>query len=86
MTYRLRVTARAVADADKAHEWIAEHISPASGRTLVSGSLQANGDADPPALPVPVWRPRVINSPIELRELLFGKRNFKYRIIFTIRR
>ena len=27
MTYRLSVTARAVADADEAHAWIAEHRS-----------------------------------------------------------
>jgi hypothetical protein len=29
VTYRLRVTARAVADADEAYAWIAEHLSPA---------------------------------------------------------
>jgi plasmid stabilization system protein ParE len=29
VTYRLRVTARAVADADETYVWIAEHQSPA---------------------------------------------------------
>ena len=36
MTYRLRVTARAVADADAAYAWIAEHISPARAERFSS--------------------------------------------------
>ena len=56
MTYRLHVTARAVADADEAYAWIAEHLSPESDKFSE-----------------------------ELRELLYGKWNSKYRIVFAIR-
>ena len=37
MTYRLRVTARAVADADEAYAWIAEHLSPAQAERWYQG-------------------------------------------------
>ena len=37
MTYRLRVTARAVADADEAYAWIAEHRSPAQAERWYQG-------------------------------------------------
>jgi plasmid stabilization system protein ParE len=35
--YRLRVTARAVADADEAHAWIAEHLSAARAERWYQG-------------------------------------------------
>ena len=38
MTYRLRVTARAVGDADAAYAWIAEHLSPAQASAGIKGS------------------------------------------------
>jgi len=37
VTYRLRVTARAVADADEAYAWIAEHLSPAQAERWYQG-------------------------------------------------
>ncbi len=51
---------------------------------MVSGSLQTDGDTDPPArtLPAGAENPKF---PFEIRELLYGKRKNKHRIIFTIR-
>ncbi len=40
MTYRLRVTARAVTDADEAYAWIAEHHSPAQAERWYQGLIK----------------------------------------------
>ena len=37
MTYRVRVAARAVADADESYDWIAEHGSPAQADRWYQG-------------------------------------------------
>jgi len=70
---------------DEAHAWIAEHLSPAPGRTLViKVSSKQMETLDPPASRCP----RAAESdkfPEELRELLYGSRKNKYRIIFAIR-
>ena len=84
MNYRLRVTARAVADADQAHAWIAEHLSPAKAERWYQGLFKHMETLTRQ----PARCPRAAESdkfPEELRELLYGKRKNKYRIIFTIR-
>jgi plasmid stabilization system protein ParE len=83
LKYRIRVTARAMGDADAASRWIAEHRSPARAERWYQG-LFARIEAltsQPLRCPVIAERRRF---PEELRELLYGKRNKKYRIIFTI--
>ncbi|MGO8901574.1 MAG: type II toxin-antitoxin system RelE/ParE family toxin [Isosphaeraceae bacterium] len=84
MTYRLRVTARAVADADEAYAWIAEHLSPAQAERWYQGLFKQMETLTRQ----PSRCPRATESdkfPEELRELLYGKRNSKYRIVFAIR-
>ena len=84
MTYRLRITARAVVDADEAYAWITEHLSPAQAERWYQGLFQQMETLTQH----PTRCPRAAEShkfPEELRELLYGKRKNKYRIIFTIR-
>jgi plasmid stabilization system protein ParE len=84
VTYRLRVTARAVGDADAAYAWIAEHLSPAQAERWYQGLFEKMETLTRQ----PTRCPRAAESdrfPEELRELLYGKRNNKYRILFTIR-
>jgi plasmid stabilization system protein ParE len=84
VTYRLRVTARAVADADEAYAWIAEHFSTGKAESWYQGLFKQMETLTR----LPLRCPRAAESdkfPEELRELLYGKRNNKYRIIFAIR-
>jgi plasmid stabilization system protein ParE len=84
VTYRLRVTAQAVADADLAYAWIAEHSSPAQAERWYQGLFKQMETLTRQ----PLRCPRAAESDKfveELRELLYGKRKNKYRIIFAIR-
>ena len=82
MTYRLRVTARAVADADEAYAWISEHLSSAQTERWYQGLFKQMETLTRQ----PNRCPRAAESdrfPEELRELLYGKRNNKYRIVIS---
>ncbi len=84
MTYRLRVTARAVADADETHAWIAEHLSLDQAERWYQGLFKQMETLTQH----PTRCPRAAESdkfPEELRQLLYGKRKNKHRIIFAIR-
>jgi plasmid stabilization system protein ParE len=84
VTYRLRVTARAVGDADAAYTWIAEQHSPDQAERWYQGLFEQMETLTRQ----PTRCPRAAESdrfPEELRELLYGKRDNKYRILFTIR-
>ena len=84
MIYRLRVTARAVADADEAYAWIAKHISTARAERWYEGLFKHMETLTRQ----PTRCPRAAESDRfseELRELLYGSRKNKHRIIFTIR-
>jgi plasmid stabilization system protein ParE len=83
VTYRLRVTARAVGDSDEAYAWIAEHLSPAQGERWYQGLFKQMETLtrQPSRCPLAAENPKF---PFEIRELLYGKRKNKYRIIFTI--
>ncbi len=84
MTYRLRVTAQAVADADEAYAWIAEHSSAALAERWYLGLFKQMETLTRQ----PLRCPRAAESdkfPEKLRELLYGKRKNKDRIIFAIR-
>jgi plasmid stabilization system protein ParE len=84
VTYRLRVTARAVGDADGAYAWIAEHRSPAQAERWYQGLFKQMETLtyQPSRCPLAAENPKF---PFEIRELLYGKRKNKHRIIFTIR-
>jgi plasmid stabilization system protein ParE len=84
MTYRLRVTAQAVGDADEAYAWIAEHASPAQAERWYQGLFKQMETLTrhPSRCPLAAESPRF---PFEIRQLLYGKRKNKYRILFTIR-
>ena len=62
MTYRLRVTAQAVADADETHAWITEHGSPDQADRWYQGlfTQMETLTKHPPAARV---RPKATNSP-----------------------
>ena len=84
MTYRLRVTARAVGNADEAYAWIAEQLSLAQAERWYQGLFKQMETLTRQ----PTRGPRAPESdrfPEERRELRYGKRSSKYRIIFTIR-
>lgn len=84
MTYRLSVTAHAVADADDAYAWIAEHRSLDQAERWYQGLFKQMETLTRH----PLRCPRAAESdkfPEELRELLYGRRKNKYRIIFTVR-
>ena len=84
MTYRLRITGRAVGDADEAHAWIAEHRSAAQAERWYQGLFKQMETLTRQ----PSRCPRAAESdkfPEELRELLYGKGKSKSCIIFAIR-
>jgi plasmid stabilization system protein ParE len=84
VTVRLRVTARAVADADESDDWIAKHLSPAQAERWYQGLFKQMETLTSH----PARCPRAAESdkfPEELRELLYGKQKSKHRIIFAIR-
>jgi plasmid stabilization system protein ParE len=84
VTYRLRVTARAVADADEASDWIAEHVSPAQADRWYRGLFEQMETLTQHPLRCPLAA-ESDRFGEELRELLYGKRNNKHRIVFAIR-
>ena len=84
MTYRLRVTARGVADADEAHAWIADHLSVAQAERWYEGLFKQMETLTLQPTRCPL-APECDRFQMELRQLLYGKRHNKHRIIFTIR-
>jgi plasmid stabilization system protein ParE len=85
VTYRLRVTARAVADADVAADWIAEHVSSAQADRWYQGLFERMETLTR----YPLRCPRAAESDRfgeELREMLYGKGRKKHRIVFAIRK
>ncbi len=84
MRYRIRVTARAMGDADSAAQWIAEHSSPTRAERWYQGLFERIETLTSQPLRCPVIA-ESRRFPEGLRELLYGNRNNKYRIIFAIR-
>jgi plasmid stabilization system protein ParE len=71
-------------DADAASQWIAEHHSPVRAERWYQGLFARIETLTRQPLRCPVIA-ESRRFPEELRELLYGRRNNKYRIIFTIR-
>jgi plasmid stabilization system protein ParE len=84
VTYRLRVTARDVADADETHAWITEHVPAEQADRWYQGRFKQMETLTKH----PTRCPRAAESDQfteELRQLLYGKRKNKHRISFAIR-
>jgi plasmid stabilization system protein ParE len=84
LKYRIRVTARAMGGADAAAQWIAEHSSPAQAERWYQDLFEQIETLTSQPLRCPVIA-ESHRFPEELRELPYGKRNNKYRIVFAIR-
>lgn len=82
MDYRVRITQRAISDAEDVHEWIFDE-SPERAFSWFSGLLGAIYGLSV----FPTRCPLALESrdlPIEVRQLLYGKRGGVYRILFHI--
>ena len=83
MDYRVEVTEVAAAEVDSAYEWIKERAPLAAerwynGLMAALSSLQQN----------PRRCPRVFRTEFEeaeVRQLIYGRRQGRYRVLFTIR-
>ncbi len=73
-----------MADADAAYSWIAAHRSPARAERWYQELFNQIGTLTRHPGRCPLAR-ESDRFPEELRELLHGKRNNKYRILFTMR-
>lgn len=82
MSFEVRISARAFADADEALTRIAQHAPMTGARWYAAlfDKVQTLEDS-PQRCPLAA---EAENLGIELRELLFGKRRGVYRILFTI--
>lgn len=84
MSYRLRITARAVGEADAAHAWMVEHLTQEAADRWYRGlfdQMETLGRQ-------PLLCPRAAESEKlseEIREQVYGKGKIMYRILFTIR-
>ena len=83
MTYRFEISERARADADEAYAWIAQRSLEQAERWYQGLFEQIETLTSHPLLcPVAAEDDKF---PEEIREMLYGKRHNKYRIVFTIR-
>jgi plasmid stabilization system protein ParE len=84
MTYRIELSANAKADIRDATRWLREQASPTvvdrwlSGLNRTLKTLRSRPSSHPLAAENDKF-------PEEIREMLYGKRRIKYRIVFTIR-
>ncbi len=83
MTYRFEISDRARADADEAYAWIAQS-SPEQAERWYQGLFEQIETLTSRPLLYPVAAEND-KFPEEIREMLYGKRRNKYRIVFTIR-
>jgi plasmid stabilization system protein ParE len=84
--FKLEITDRARDDADAAHAWMAENISPAYAETWYQGLFQQIESL----MKHPTHCPEARESPKfteKIQELVYGKSKHKnkYRILFRIR-
>ncbi len=82
MNYRVVIETRAIRDIDEATGWIAAQASDAAERWFTAIEAEINSLAR-----FPERCPRAREDGLfkyELRQLVFGRRHGRYRIIFTI--
>jgi plasmid stabilization system protein ParE len=83
VSYRVVVTARAMADAIEAFRWIAERSPDAAARWYEAFEQAIATLADMPER-CPVAEDESKQLGITLRQLLYGRRGGVYRILFSI--
>ena len=82
-TYRVIVEPRALEEIADAYQWIANH-SPAAALKWFNGLTEVRDSLRqyPARCPVVAGRP---GSGSEIRQLLYGRRWNRYRMLFTVR-
>jgi plasmid stabilization system protein ParE len=85
MKYRVRLTARAERDVDEALAWLCEQGAGSAARRWHQRILAAVGklERQPERCPLAAESE---DLGIELRELIFGRRQGVYRVLFIIER
>jgi len=84
MTCRVRLTPQAEADIERIYRWIISE-APARGAEWFNGLVEAIGTLshNPERCPLAPESP-LFEEPI--RQLVYGKRSGRYRILFAVRR
>jgi plasmid stabilization system protein ParE len=84
MKYRIELAAHAKTDIRQQAQWLREQASPAKANEWLAGLYKAIDtlQSRPQRCSVAAESDKF---PEEIRELLYGKRKHKHRIIFTIR-
>ena len=83
MKFRVRIETRAARDIDEASGWLAAHSAEAAERWFNALEAEISSLKN-----FPTRCPRAREDglfPYELRQLVYGRRQGRYRIIFTIR-
>jgi plasmid stabilization system protein ParE len=84
VTYRVRISSRALADADETYEWLSQNISRERAERWYRGLFERFEALSRH----PLRHPRAAENdrfPEEIRESLYGKRKSKHRILYTVR-
>lgn len=84
MTYRLEFAESARADIRGATRWLRDNASPTIADRWLAGLQKAIASLEKQPLRCPLAAESE-KFPEEIRELLYGRRRQKYRIIFAIR-
>ena len=84
MKFRVEFSRGARDDANSAYRWIAENLSPDRARRWFQGLFRQAETLTSHPLRCPLV-PEADKFPNEVRELSYGRRGFRYRIIFEVR-
>ncbi len=84
MKYRIELAETAKADIREQVRWLRDQISPAAADRWLAGLDKAVGTLETRPMRCPTIAENDKFTE-ELRELLYGKRKSKHRVIFTIR-
>ena|SRR5437867_2123265 len=82
MEYRFRLAAKAVADAEEAHAWIARHSVQGAAKWYVELFDAIDSLKTFPARCSLAPESEAVD--VEVRQLLYGKRRNVYRVLFTV--
>jgi plasmid stabilization system protein ParE len=82
MVYKVELTPRAAADADRAAEYI-RHFAPEAAARWLDGLIQTVLSLEEMPRRCPL-APEAETLGVELRQQLYGKRSGMYRIIFCV--
>lgn len=83
MKYQVDLTARAERDRDEAFAWYQQHYSPSFAARWYDGLTRVINSLSREPLRCGMAREND-KFPFEVRELLFGSRRRKHRILFTL--